>query len=237
MSSTSKPTLDWAQLLLASGNVYAYGVAFAKDGSILVTGQAGASINSSPYGGSGDAYLANLDSKGNVKWVTLTNDPNGDYGRAIAVDSLTGNTYVVGGIYAGGRNGSIFTFSPTGTLNTSSTLTRATFYDASTVTIDGKTFLYVVGEYDSSNVGGKYDDGVIAKYNVSNLTTPLWTQLIGDYGFQRAYGVAVDDNGNVHGRSLFAKLSIHDDSKVKIAPVHSDFRCGFWPLSLMGFAG
>jgi hypothetical protein len=34
----------------------------------------------------------------------------------------------------------------------------------------------------------------------------------------------------------FAKLSIHDDSKVKIAPVHSDFECGFWPLSLMGFA-
>jgi len=198
MSSTSKPTLEWAQLLLASGKIYAYGVAFAKDGSILVTGQAGASINSSPYGGSGDTYLANLDSKGNVQWVTLTNDPNGDYGRAIAVDSLTGNTYVVGGVYAGGRNGSIFKFSPSGTLNTSSLLTRATFYDASTVTIGNETFLYVVGEYDSSNVGGKYDDGVIAKYNVSNLTTPLWTKLIGDYGFQRAYGVAVDDNGNAY---------------------------------------
>ena len=42
---------------------------------------------------------------------------------------------------------------------------------------------------------------------------------------------------DVHGRSRFAKLSIHDDSKVKIAPVHSDFWCDFWPLSLMGFAG
>ena len=42
---------------------------------------------------------------------------------------------------------------------------------------------------------------------------------------------------DVHGRPRFAKLSIHDGSKVKIAPVHSDFRCGFWPLSLMGFAG
>ncbi len=31
----------------------------------------------------------------------------------------------------------------------------------------------------------------------------------------------------VHGRPRFAKLSIHDGSKVKIAPVHSDFRCGF----------
>ena len=35
----------------------------------------------------------------------------------------------------------------------------------------------------------------------------------------------------------YAKRSIHDDSKVKIAPVHSDFDCSFWPLSLMGFAG
>jgi tripartite-type tricarboxylate transporter receptor subunit TctC len=32
---------------------------------------------------------------------------------------------------------------------------------------------------------------------------------------------------DVHGRSRFAKLSIHDDSKVKIAPVHSDFWCDF----------
>jgi len=32
----------------------------------------------------------------------------------------------------------------------------------------------------------------------------------------------------------YAKLSIRDASKVKIAPVHSDFQCGFWPLSLMG---
>ena len=30
---------------------------------------------------------------------------------------------------------------------------------------------------------------------------------------------------DVHGRSRFAKLSIHDGSKVKIAPVHSDFWC------------
>jgi hypothetical protein len=41
----------------------------------------------------------------------------------------------------------------------------------------------------------------------------------------------------VHGRPLNAKLSIHGDSKVKIAPVHSDFLCDFWSLSLMGFAG
>ena len=41
----------------------------------------------------------------------------------------------------------------------------------------------------------------------------------------------------LHGRSRYAKLSIHDDSKVKIAPVHSDFLCDFGPLSLMGFAG
>jgi hypothetical protein len=41
----------------------------------------------------------------------------------------------------------------------------------------------------------------------------------------------------VHGRSRFAKLSIHADSKVKIAPVHSDFSCDFGSRSLMGFAG
>ena len=35
----------------------------------------------------------------------------------------------------------------------------------------------------------------------------------------------------------FARLSIHDSLKVRIAPVHPDFVCGCVPLSLMGFAG
>ncbi len=39
----------------------------------------------------------------------------------------------------------------------------------------------------------------------------------------------------VHGRPRYAKLSIHDGSKEKIASVHSDFECGLWALSLMGF--
>jgi hypothetical protein len=44
-------------------------------------------------------------------------------------------------------------------------------------------------------------------------------------------------HGLVHGRPRFAKPSIHDGLKVKIAPVHSDFVCGHWPLSLMECAG
>ena len=35
----------------------------------------------------------------------------------------------------------------------------------------------------------------------------------------------------------YASLSIHDNAKVKIAPVHSDCACSFWLRSLMGFAG
>jgi len=34
---------------------------------------------------------------------------------------------------------------------------------------------------------------------------------------------------DVHGRPRFAKFSIHDGSKVKIAPVHSDLSGGFGP--------
>jgi hypothetical protein len=32
----------------------------------------------------------------------------------------------------------------------------------------------------------------------------------------------------------FARLSFRGGSKVKIAPVHSDFDCSFWLRSLMG---
>lgn len=41
----------------------------------------------------------------------------------------------------------------------------------------------------------------------------------------------------VHGRPRFAKHSVRDDPKVKIAPVHPDFRCETRSLSLMGSAG
>jgi hypothetical protein len=41
----------------------------------------------------------------------------------------------------------------------------------------------------------------------------------------------------VHGRPRFAKRSIRDDMKVKIAPVHSDFLCDDLSLSLMECAG
>jgi len=45
----------------------------------------------------------------------------------------------------------------------------------------------------------------------------------------------------VHGAYMnapkFAKLSIHNSSKVKIAPVYPDFDCSFGLLSLMGAAG
>jgi hypothetical protein len=42
---------------------------------------------------------------------------------------------------------------------------------------------------------------------------------------------------DVHGRPRFAKLSVRDGSKEKIAPVHSDFCCETSSLSLMGSAG
>ena len=42
-------------------------------------------------------------------------------------------------------------------------------------------------------------------------------------------------SGNVHEHPLFAKSSIHDSMKVKIAPVYSDFARDFESLSLMGF--
>lgn len=35
----------------------------------------------------------------------------------------------------------------------------------------------------------------------------------------------------------YASLSIRDDAKVKIAPVHSDCECSVWLRSLMGSAG
>lgn len=41
----------------------------------------------------------------------------------------------------------------------------------------------------------------------------------------------------MHGRLLFAKLSVHDGSQVSIAAMHPDFVCRLNLRSLMEFAG
>jgi hypothetical protein len=83
----------------------------------------------------------------------------------------------------------------------------------------------------------KISKGVLAKYvGLSKAAGLDWSQIEAMTEAQlqaRLLPGRLADGGNghyvqpVHGRPRFAKLSIHDGLKVKIAPVHSDFRCGF----------
>src|SRR5690606_14071296 len=52
---------------------------------------------------------------------------------------------------------------------------------------------------------------------------------------RRLSGHRPDGASSVHGRPWFAKLSILDGSKVKIAPVHPDFDCSLYAAVPDGF--
>lgn len=81
------------------------GIAVDGSGNVYITGWSksdwGSPINPS-QGGSGDAFVAKLDSSGNLIWNTFIGGDGYDYGDGVAVDG-SGNIYVTG--FAGGTWG------------------------------------------------------------------------------------------------------------------------------------
>jgi len=88
----SNGNLLWSKVILSNGcNYYKFvanGIAVAPDGSVYVAGQM-------PCGSSDNAFVAKLDSNGNLVWFRLINGSNYDSAYDVAVGP-DGSVYVVG---------------------------------------------------------------------------------------------------------------------------------------------
>jgi len=97
------PTLIWHTFLGSSDEDRGNDIAVDDDGNVYVTGKSEATWGDpvNPYAGDFDAFVAKLNSSGELVWNTFlgsANDPlwyDNDMGRAIALDS-SGNVYVAG---------------------------------------------------------------------------------------------------------------------------------------------
>ncbi len=217
------PDLTWNTFLGGSGTDYCYAVALDGSGNVLVIGTSIAAWSDNnkdpivPFAGLADAFVAKLDSNGNLIWYTFLGSNAADnytWGTAVALDP-NGNVLVAGYSdnkwgdnirrpYAGLQDGFVAKLNSDGILQWNTFLGSSDKNDfGNAVALDDSGNVLVVGRSGASwgnprrLFGGGYYDAFVAKVN-GNTGDLIWNTFLGssdknDFG----YAVALDDGGNV----------------------------------------
>jgi len=213
--------LIWNTFLGAGSNDVGRGIAVDGGSNIYVTGYSyaswqGATAPRRLYSGGVDAFVAKLDTGGNLVWNTFLGDIGSDNGEGIAVDG-SGNVYVTGysnstwqGTAAPQRvfSGNVDGFAAK--LDTSGDLVWNSFLGGSAndlgfgIAVDGSGNVYVTGRSNSTWQGtappqpaysGDYD-AFAAKLDANgNLH---WNAFLGAAGDDQGFGIVVDGSSNVY---------------------------------------
>ena len=188
-------TQQWASRFGGALTYYARDIAVDNSGNCYVTGESSATRN----------YVTiKYDSDGGETWVRTYNGPgNGnDYGRAIAVDEVSGNVYVTGQSRGAGGNDDYATvkYLSNGTEDWVERYdAEAALDDAKDVVVDGSGNIYVTGQ---SRMAASKNDYATIKYTPSKGTE--WVRRYNaNNEDDNASDLAVDASGNVYvtGRS------------------------------------
>jgi hypothetical protein len=212
----SSGSLVWNTFLGGNGWDVGVGIDVDGNGNIYVTGSSYPSWGSPkrPYGGSGDAFAAKLNTSGDLLWNTFLGGSGEDIGSGIAVD-WSGNVYMAGlsdatwgspvRDYTSGRDAFVTKLNTSGDLLWNTFLGGSGTDHGSSIAVDDSGSIYVVGiSYGTwSSPKRAYTSGFdafAAKLNSSgNL---LWNTFLGgnldDYADDYADGIAVDGSGNVY---------------------------------------
>ena len=220
MAPPSDPALNWNAFLGGSGDDEDRALAVDGSGNVYVAGFSNATWGSPlrTFSGPHDAFVAKLDSDGNLIWNTFLGGGGDDEGFGLAVDA-SGNVYVSGfstetwgsPLHAF-NGGDIDAF--VAKLDSSGNLTWNTFLggsdddQGSAVRVDGGGNVYVVGSSGATwgspvrAFSGRSADAFAAKLDPSgNLT---WNTFLGSSDTDLGAALAVDVSGNIYvaGRSF-----------------------------------
>jgi len=218
---TIDPTLTWHTFMGSTGNDYGNAIAVDDTGNIYVAGTSEATWGSSPvigHAGGGDAFVAKLNSSGELQWNTFMGSAGGDHGKAIAVDS-SGNIYVAGyssatwGItpnpvidHVGGNDAFVIKLNNSGVRqwNTFMGSGLANSSDASSgIAVDSKGNVYVSGSSEdtwgspvSAFVSLWGSDIFVARLN--NSGSLQWNTFIGSYAVDYSKTIVLDSIGDIY---------------------------------------
>lgn len=205
---------QWGQMYGGLNNDFAYGVAFDRNGDVLVTGTLGASGNlgGTPIAGSASsgifvAKYSGLD--GSYKWSRIV---GGTAGNGITTDPSTGNVFVTGGFsgsvnFGGGAittswNGGIFIagYDPSGNYLWASAFGQSgdTGYSIAT---DGSGHIAITDQDTgliafpgfTAYVSGFY----LLDFTLAGNSAPTYAWGKTQTAMQSTYGVAFDSFGHV----------------------------------------
>ena len=190
-------TLFWSSYLGGTGDDFGLGIALDGDGNAFVTGKSNSTnweniVSDADYGGSGDGFVAKVNTYGTLLWSRPLGGSNYDYASAIAVDGngdawVTGYTasypvypptsnWMEGGfdiIPNGGSDAFVAKLNTDGGLAWSSYLGGNVYEGGTGIAIDGGGNAWVTGFTTSSNwAEGGFDtsqngsyDGYVARIN------------------------------------------------------------------------
>lgn len=199
---SSSPSAAWIRQL---GSVNAYGAATDSNGNTYMVGDTGSSIDGQTLAGSNDGFIAKYDSSGNKVWVRLLGSSGWDMLEGAITNGT--NVYVVGLTYgslegqanAGNTDAIVAKYDSDGNkiwVKQFGAALNDQLYDAA---IDTSGNIYVSGYSDTSLDGqtaAGNTDALLVKYDSNG--NKLWTRLLGNSGYDKAEGLAVDSAGNAY---------------------------------------
>ncbi len=181
-----------------NGNVYVAGISRATWGNPI-----------RPFNGAPDAFVAKLDSQGNLIWNTFLGGTDHDCARAMAVDG-NGNVYVTGESWASWGS-PVRPFSDeddvfVAKITTDGTLVWHTFLggdwwdDGWGIAVHGTSAVYVGGF--SGNWGipirpYSSNDAFVAKLAAESGVIQ-WNTFLGSFSWDKGWAIACDTDGNAY---------------------------------------
>jgi len=200
---------QWTALIGTVASDEGRAVAVNSIGEIYVTGSTAGNLGGESNQGLNDAFLAKLDTSGNLQWVKLIGTVADDDARGIAIDS-NDDIYVSGGsgasidglTYAGGVSDMLLAKYDGAGNKIWLKLVGGAFNDfIRDVTIDSNDNIYVCGWL--SETGAQI---YLARYNTSGDIQ--WSELLGDTSANDfCQDVDTDSSGNVYlGGGSFGNL-------------------------------
>ncbi len=218
----SAGNLIWNTFLGGIGNDYGEGVAVDGSGNVYITGLTDVSLGSGTWGNpiraftsQGDAFVAKLDSNGNLTWNTFLGGGGSDWGKGITVSS-NGTVYVAGfsdAAWGGPIIRAYTTLSDAfiARLDSSGNLIWSSFFGGKGsdygegIAMDSAGNLYItgnsLGSIASASWGNpirNYINGDVFVAKVDTSGNLIWNTFLGGNGGDYGFAVAVDQTDNIY---------------------------------------
>ena len=226
----SAGNLLWAKQLGTSGSDQGYAVGTDSLGNVYICGETTGSFGTTNTTYNSDAYLAKLDTNGNLLWIDQFSSSfqlgEGENCRDLAVD-LSDNVYVTGytpGALVEGASGAEFfvrKYTAAGSVEWTTQRDSVYLNEANSIAVDllGNAYVAGTGGLDAAVSG--LEDAFVVKFDSSGVEQ--WATLLQSTGQESLNGIGVDDAGNVFAAGFTdGSVAASNDGDTDIIFAHYD---------------